>query len=337
MNLDIHTGVLTAFLLALTGVIFSLLLGIRSIRSGARLMFFRKRRDLMVRGWRLIFVSVILGAVAFSLNRYAEPVAYMVFPPSPTITSTPTITLTPTITQTATITLTPSITPTPAISYTPAMPPEIEVQFTSVVTPSGNTVFSPLQFARKMDENLLPIEPSDTFDNPITTLYGTFSFDKMDTGSQWTALWYRLDDDKIVCYETAPWTYGTGGYGYTECTPSSDQWIPGQYEVRIFVGSAWNSSGRFLITGEPPAPSITPTPSRTATATRTATGTRTATATPGPTLTRTPTLSPTITLTRTPSRTPTITRTLPPTSTQYPTRTPRATDTKWPTQTPAPQ
>jgi hypothetical protein len=317
MNLDIHTGIITAFLLSLLGVLFSLLLGIRTIKAGRRLQFFRKRRDLMVRGWRLVFLSVVLAAVAFSLNQYAEPVAYSIFPPSPTVTLTSTITLTPTITMTGTITPSPTITPTPAISYTPAIPPEVEAQFTSVVTPNPETVFSPVQFSRTIVD-YLPVDPSFEFDNPVGQLYGSFSYDKMEIGSQWSALWYRIEDRKLLCFETIPWEFSTGGYGLTTCAPISTDWLPGEYEVQIFVGSQWNNSGRFTVTGDPPEPTITPTP--------------TITIGPSPTQTLTPTrtatLTPTITLT------PTVTRTLPPTSTLRPSLTPRPTDTRWPTLTP---
>jgi hypothetical protein len=30
---------------------------------------------------------------------------------------------------------------------------------------------------------------------------------------------------------------------------------PGDYDVQIFVGTEWNNSGRFTISGEPPLPS----------------------------------------------------------------------------------
>ena len=79
MNLDISTGVQTAFFIALAAVVISLIIGIRTIQAGNKLLFFRKRRDLVVRGWRMIGFSVFLGGLAFLINRYAEPVAYQIF------------------------------------------------------------------------------------------------------------------------------------------------------------------------------------------------------------------------------------------------------------------
>jgi type VI secretion system secreted protein VgrG len=340
MNLDIQTGVKTAFYLAIGGVFLALYLGIRTISEGSKLLFFRKRRDLMMRGWRLILTGFLLAGLSFALYQYAEPVAYRFFPPSPTVTQTPTITLTPTITQTPTITITPSITVTPEFTNTPALPPELLGEFTSLVTPFPETVFSPIQIATELDENFLPVNPSGEFENPLPILYGAFSYDQMAAGAQWTAVWVRMTDESLICYETQPWDGSTGGYGYTDCAPSSSVWQPGEYDVRIFVGTDFKTSGKFTVAGEIPTLTATPTPSRTVTSTMTPTTTRTPTNTLPPTRTSTPrpsataTLTRTITPTRTSTFTPTVTRTPPPTSTMRPTLTPRPTDTKWPTLTP---
>jgi hypothetical protein len=344
MNLDIRTAVQTAFFLTVIGVLLSGFLGIQSIRAGKRLLFFRKRRDLMMRGWRLIFIAFVLAPVAFVLNRYAEPTVYRFFPPSPTVTLTPTITLTSTITLTPTITDTPTITFTPAISPTPEFPQNLLIQITSIVTPNPASVFSTMQFSKsiKVDKNTnqpLPVDPATEFGNPVGALYATFSYDKMSPNSQWSMLWYRLSDHTLICSALKPWDGSTGGYGYSECSPSADQWLPGDYEVQIFVGTSWNQSSRFTVTGTAPTTTITPTPSRTITSTFTSTSTKTP---PGPTLTftvtltRTPSLTPTITLTRTPSLTPTPSKTPPPTSTMRPSLTPAPTETHWPSLTPRP-
>jgi regulator of protease activity HflC (stomatin/prohibitin superfamily) len=46
MNLDIATTVTVAFVILLAFVLIFLLSGIRSIRAGQKLFFFRKRREL---------------------------------------------------------------------------------------------------------------------------------------------------------------------------------------------------------------------------------------------------------------------------------------------------
>jgi len=109
-------------------------------------------------------------------------------------------------------------------------------------------------------------------------------------GSQWTALWFR--DSELIDFETLPWDGESGGYGFTETKLLPEEWLPGIYEVRIFVGETWKVSGSFEVIGDPftPTPTITLTPTRTPTLTPTLTPTPTRTPTLTPTLTATPTL-----------------------------------------------
>ncbi len=327
MNLDIQTGIQTAFIITLLLGVLSLLLGIRSIRAGVRLQYFRKRRDRMVQGWRMVFIACGFGVASFLVTTYAAPVAYRVYPPSPTVTLTPTTTITPTISPTPTITLTPTSTNTPSITNTPSMPQEVEQKFESTTTPKVVPIFSGLRFARELDKKTFqPVDPATEFANPITKIFGVFSYDQMTPLAQWSALWYR--DGQLVFFETLPWNGGTGGYGYTEWQPPSGEWLPGTYEVQIFVGTEWikGASGTFTVTGTPPTSAPTSTPTSTPTPTRTI----------GPSPTRTPSPTPTVTLTPTVTITPTITRTPTITLTPTITRTPRPTDTRWFTLTPNP-
>jgi hypothetical protein len=232
----------------------------------------------------------------------------------------------------------------------------VEVRFESTVTPNPEAIFSPLRFANALDENFQPIEPTNTFQNPVGHVYAQFSYDGMIVQSQWTALWYR--GTELVHFETKPWDGGTGGVGYTDWNPEPHLWEPGTYEVQIFVGLTWRVSAVFTVEGEAPTPqpsrtptqTITPTPTitatRTLTPTRTATPTRTSTSTLGPSPTRQPSNTPGPTATRQPSATPRPAATRPPpgatftptiTNTRAPTYTlaaPTVTNTKAPTYTP---
>ena len=201
MNLDIHTAVMTGLVLAIAAGAISFLLGLQSIRRGAKLPFFRKRRDRMVAGWRMVFYALILGVIAF-LSRYAEPVVYHFYPPTPTITPTFTITTTPTISITPSITITPTITNTPSVTDTPSLPQDIATAITSVVTPNPDAIISPVTFSQKIDAKNQAINPAKTFAMPVGHLYATFSFDKMTKGMQWSALWYR--DGVLVYSESTP-------------------------------------------------------------------------------------------------------------------------------------
>ncbi len=300
-QIDIRSTVLTAAIIISIAAIFTLIFGINHLVKGRKIPFFRKRHDRMSRGWRLIVIAVILVPAAWLVLNFSEPVVYNFISPSPTVTQTPTITITPSITVTPTITLTPIATDTPSITPIPSMPAEIEDEFEAEVPPNPGAVFSPIAFSRRISDDWQPIDPAEEFENPVGQLFGTFSYDGMAVGSQWSALWYW--EDELVYYVTIPWQAGTGGYGYTSWDPASDLWNPGSYEVQIFVGTEWKVSGFFTVTGEPPT--RTPTP--------TATVTRTATPSPSPTITRWPTATQTALPSPTKTRWPTATRTPTPT------------------------
>jgi hypothetical protein len=105
------------------------------------------------------------------------------------------------------------------------------------------------------------IDPQTVFQPPIQKMYGVFAYNNTIPGVQWTALWYR--DGQLVDYETQPWNGGTGGGGgYTESEDPIDGWLPGNYEVQIFMGYEWKVIGRFRVLGElaTNTPTYTPTP-----------------------------------------------------------------------------
>ena len=189
---------------------------------------------------------------------------------TPQATSTPKAgpTPTPTITSTPTITFTPAITDTPPFTTTPFIPLAIEALFESVITPNPNAAFSQLQFTRNCS-NFLEFEAAAVFQNPTRYICGVFTYAEMLPGSQWTALWYR--DGELVHYETIPWDGETGGYGFTEWEAPPEEWLPGNYEVQIFVGLEWKVVGQFILQGDAPtrvptlSPTISPSPAVTQT------------------------------------------------------------------------
>jgi len=303
MNLDIATTVRVIFVLLLLLSALFIYRAWRGLQEARRLYFFIKRQQLLKRMWLLILIGLSIFIFAFAVNKYTEPIVYRYFLPSPTLTFTPTNSLTPTITQTPTITPTPTMTFTPQFTPNPVLPAVISEGFKSTVTPNPKAVFSQITFSRKLDKFLRPLQPELTFKNPIITLFGSFSYDQMIIGSQWTALWFR--DGELISYESLPWNGASGGYGFTESKFSPEEWLPGKYEVQIYVGNTWKISGYFEVVGTPAT--STPTPTNIPTKI--------------PTLTPTPTKTPTQTSTITPTPTPK------PTNTQTPTRTPRPTPT----------
>jgi len=253
--MDIRAGIIAAIVLSVIGAILIFRSGYRAWLSARKLTFYRIRRQRERGGLFTILGALMVLSFAIWLSFFGEPIAFRYFPPSPTATFTPTITvvpsitLSPTITLTPTITDTPSVTDTPTITPTPFIPPAIEVLFESVVTPNPNAVFSPLQFTLNCS-SFNDYIAATVFQNPIRYMCAVFSYAEMLPGSQWTALWFR--NGELVHYETIPWDGETGGYGFTEWEAPPDQWLPGTYEVQIFVGLEWKVVGQFLLQGDAP-------------------------------------------------------------------------------------
>ncbi|MBN1264481.1 MAG: hypothetical protein JXA25_03250 [Anaerolineales bacterium] len=237
--------------------------GSNQIRSASKLQFYLLRRERIRQGWRFIFLSFVLIALGLIIQFKGREVGYQLITPTPSVTPTASITPTATITQTPTITTSPTITNTPTITATPSdtptpmLPEELIVLFVETVTPDPEAIFSPIQVARRLDALNQAINPAEEFENPVTILYGAFSYDFLADGVRWSAIWYR--NGEVVCFETMPWDGGTGGYGFTECR--LDEWQPGEYEIQLFLGESWKISTRFTVSGAPPTQ--TPTPSAT--------------------------------------------------------------------------
>lgn len=248
MNIDIAMTVKVVFVLLLIAAVVSVISAFKSISAGRHLEFFQKRQLLIYHGWRLVLLAAGFGLIGFLVIRFGEPVAYRYFPPSPTVTITPTVTLTPTITNTPSQTFTPTITVTLSETYTPALPQQIQETIQTPVGVDASAIFSPITFSTQIKDGLL-VDENTNFNMPVKTMYGGYSYDRMALGVQWSAVW--LYGDQIICSETSAWKWSSGGYGFTDCTREVGEWLPGTYEVQIFVGSTWKSSGRFVINPSP--------------------------------------------------------------------------------------
>jgi hypothetical protein len=249
-------SVSTVTIVLFSGMLLAILGGWSQIQSARKLPYFTLRRERTTQGWRWILLGVILGILGLSSIFMGNRIAYMIVPPTPSITPTRTQTLTPTITPlpsitaTASITPTPTISPTPTITPTPALPEEVEILLRESITPNPEAIFSPIQVALLLGGYNQPLGTREEFELPLTKLYGTFTYENLQDGVRWTALWLR--GDEVVCIETQLWDGGTGGYGYTEC--EVEVWQPGSYEIRMFFGKTWKNSVQFMILSGTPTP-----------------------------------------------------------------------------------
>jgi type VI secretion system secreted protein VgrG len=135
------------------------------------------------------------------------------------------------------------VTPTTTITPTPQLPEEIRILIRETITPNPEAIFSPIQVAARIDRFNQPINPQEDFISLEGRLFGAFSYNNLQDGVRWTAIWYY--NDQILCLETQAWDGGTGGYGYTECEP--DNWLPGRYDIELFFANQWKASTYFEV------------------------------------------------------------------------------------------
>jgi hypothetical protein len=225
--------------------------GWRKVHGSGGLRFYSLRRQRAASGWRMMGVGALAGLVGILLLAYGRPIAYAIVPPTPSTTPTSTPTLTPTVTQTRTITSTPEATATATETPTPSLPEPILVTFHETITPGTSAALSPILVATRLDGFNRPLDARTEFEQTARRLFGAFTYDGLQDGLRWTAIWRR--GATIVCLESKPWDGGTGGYGYTECAPQAG-WEPGEYEIQMFLGEVWWVSARFTILGATATP-----------------------------------------------------------------------------------
>jgi type VI secretion system secreted protein VgrG len=207
------------------------------------------RRARIVQGWRILLLGAFIGIASILTLTLGRQAAYVIYPPTPSNTPTPTqtptasITPIPSITPTASITPIPSVTATSTVTPTPQLPEEIRILIRETITPNPEAVFSPILVADRLDRNNQPINPQVEFSSPQGRIFGAFSYNNLQDGVRWTAIWYF--NQQILCLETQVWDGGTGGYGYTEC--EQETWLPGQYDIQIFFADEWKVSTYFEV------------------------------------------------------------------------------------------
>lgn len=239
------------------GMAFALYMGWRELTSAKLLPFYQVRRRRVTRGWRFIIIGVAIGLVAtaeliFGMEAAARLGSGIAAPPDDLVDNVSTAAVTATITRTPQDTATPSITPSPTERGTPTLPDGLADQFAESVTPDARALFGPIDVATEI---IYPARPGEEeFDSVEGPLYGLFSYDYLELGVRWTAVW--IWENEVICVESKPWDGGRGGWGYTECEP--DRWPPGEYFIHMFLGEEWWISVEFTILNA--AVTQTPTP-----------------------------------------------------------------------------
>ena len=254
-----NTNLISALLLA--AAFLFLVAGLRAILLGRKTIYFRHRRQRVIAGWWLIFAALLLAAIGWLTYRpgipffvpAARPPTAVPVPtrPAPTVTRVPS--RTPRPTQTAVVAA--------SSTLAPQLPISIQAMSLGTVTPRADAGISDVQFSTELD-HFVPVNPSVKWRNPIRRMFATFKYRNMTPGAQWFALWFR--DGGLVFIDTRLWDRDEKGRSFSFWEPAPHEWLPGEYEVQIFVGMEWKATGRFTLTGKPtpatPTPTLTFTP-----------------------------------------------------------------------------
>src|SRR5512138_3345164 len=249
--------ILIGTILFVVGAIVVYFSGIRSLQASRRLADYRMKRKYVARArWGLIggLLSVAVAASLFFLNRPAAP------PPTPTpeatqtsVSASPTATLpgptpspvpaqaTPTF---FVITPSPAATNTSAATTTPFMPMAVQAMVQGSMTPVFPIEIGKLRFSTDINNYEL-VAPGTHFHNPVKQVYAVFNYQPTGVKIQWTALWYQNGGLRYI--DTNAWRNSPVGIGITSWGQDVTSWLPGNYEVQIFIGTGWKSSGTFTL------------------------------------------------------------------------------------------
>ena len=263
INLSHSVGVILALLM-----VSCLIIGLRSLQRSRSTINYQQRLPHLRLARQLFIFSGLIATVSiyiFILKPIKAAVPQEVsslwgVTNTPTITSTSTPSFRPTALVTSSkppefaITRDPS---DPGLTPTPILPIPLLARFTSTIAPDPNTMIDNVRFSTELKNNQL-VAPGVRFRNPVRTMYVIYSFSHMKTGVQWTAVWYR--DGEYLDYETKTWNLDEAGAGIIEYEQDVDKWLPGIYELQIFVGDQWKATGSFTLAGDPPTFTPTPTP-----------------------------------------------------------------------------
>src|SRR5688572_15952901 len=231
------------------GIVSSYVIAMRAVQESRRTANYLTRQQNIIRARRAFWMLGVLTVAGISLLVVSRLTQFQMptlsfsgeETPQPTVDGTQTAVPlnTPTVPPTNFIlTETPPASSTATASPQPSVPLVIEALFQGNVTPRADIAIGRVQFSTQIENNL-PGAVASSFGNPIKQMYAFFTYERLDPGVQWTAIWYR--DGALQYYETRPWDQLPSGMEYSLWEQPAEKWLPGIYEVRIFIGNEWKT------------------------------------------------------------------------------------------------
>ena len=262
-SLSTQTYVLIFVVAIGLGGALSLLAGWGLSRRADSEPFFMVRQQMLRRRWSYFIVGGALLLMALCGQLFGVRAVEIVITPTMTPSSTPTLTLTPTATPTASLTLSPSQTLRPSLTVSPTQtqsptasgsPAYPELLITNIpdatVTPNPDTVIGLFTFAQDYTTSYDPINGGVVFEvEGLTQIVTLFTYTGMIPEVQWTTVWFY--ESEPVYIETFPWDGFEAGFAVTKW--ENEDWRPGNYQVRIYVGEELKQAGQFRVVESPTA------------------------------------------------------------------------------------
>lgn len=224
---------------------------IPAFRKSRRAPYYILRQNALRRATTLATVAAILIVLAiFMLVLAPRLTSLPATTPEPAITPVPTVapTATPGSIDSNTPTPRPTATvvPTPTPIQTVSLPDSALSPLPSAVPASEDALVTVTAVAMEKGDGGLPVDPAEVFPPGQHAIYVFFTYEGMANGVPRTFAWYRDGEYLDFCSSTDAWNWGDRGRTSYFCNPSAG-WVPGSYEVHIFIETRLMDTAQFVI------------------------------------------------------------------------------------------
>jgi hypothetical protein len=115
----------------------------------------------------------------------------------------------------------------------------------SSATPEGLYIGS-ISFSQEVDENNLPVDPSESFEDGVTKLYATFPYSGLESGTR-VKIYWELNGKEWYTY-VIPWEHDpAGNYSFYIRYEDDSPLEVGNWAVKIYIGGDLVQAGRMKI------------------------------------------------------------------------------------------
>jgi hypothetical protein len=139
--------------------------------------------------------------------------------------------------------------PTPALATSSPVPTETPTSIPPTATPSpvplgpapSEAQMGPIEFATEITSPPIKAVNSGEVFSPGTEIYAVYTYQGMQNGTYFTAVWYRNGSE--VARDERAWEWGWQGRSYSFLTPPG----AGEYKLELYVNDSLLASGSFEI------------------------------------------------------------------------------------------